>query len=92
MIEEPNFEYKYDLVYTKSFAVRLSFAILMIAACVFLLAVLVFFHFTEESLTIPLSGKLLKYGAGIFIVGLLALFTGCTIAIFHLVRPLRMLL
>ena len=48
-----------------------------------------FFHFTEESLTIPLSGKLLKYGAGIFIVGLLALFTGCTIAIFHLVRPLR---
>ena len=89
MVEEPNFEYKYDLVYTKSFAVRLSFAILMIAACVFLLAVLVFFHFTEESLTIPLSGKLLKYGAGIFIVGLLALFTGCTIAIFHLVRPLR---
>lgn len=89
MVEEPNFEYKYDLVYTKSFAVRLSFAILMIAASVFLLAVLVFFYFTEESMTIPLSGKLLKYGTVIFIVGLLALFTGCTIAIFRLVRPLR---
>ena len=89
MVEDPNFDYKYDLVYTKSFATRLSFAIMVIAAGVFLLAVLVFFHFTEESMTVPLSGKLLKYGAVVFVVGLLVLFTGCTIAIFHLVRPLR---
>ena len=89
MVEEPNFEYKYDLAFRKSFAARLSLAILAIAAGVFLTAVMVFFYFTEDSMSVPLSGRLMMYGIVIFIVGAIALFVGCTIAIYRLVKPLR---
>jgi len=89
VVEEPNFEYKYDLAYRKSFAARLSLAILEIAAFVFLMAVLVFFYFTEESMMAPLNRRLVLYGVVVFIVGLSALFVGCTIVIYKLVRPLR---
>ena len=89
MVEEPNFDYKYDLAFRKSFAARLSLAILAIAAGVFLTAVMVFFYFTEDSMSVPLSGRLIMYGIVIFIVGAIALFIGCTIAIYRLVKPLR---
>ena len=89
MVEEPNFEYKYDLAFRKSFAARLSLAILAIAAGVFLTAVMVFFYFTEDSMSVPLSGRIIMYGIVIFIVGAIALFVGCTIAIYRLVKPLR---
>lgn len=48
MIEAPNFEYKYELALYKSFAARLSLAILLIAAGVFLVAILAFFYFQQE--------------------------------------------
>ena len=48
MIEQPNFEYKYDLALWKSFAARLSLAILIIAAGVFLVAMLVNLYFSQE--------------------------------------------
>jgi sigma-B regulation protein RsbU (phosphoserine phosphatase) len=89
VVEEPNFEYKYDLAFRKSFAARLSLAILAIAAGVFLTAVMVFFYFTEDSMSVPLSGRIIMYGIVIFIVGAIALFVGCTIAIYRLVKPLR---
>ena len=89
MIEEPNFEYKYDLAWRKSFAARLSFSILAIAAGVFLTAVLVFFYFSKDSMTAPLNGRLVLYGIVIFIVGTVALFVGSTIAIYRLVKPLQ---
>ena len=89
MVEAPNFEYKYDLVYRKSFAARLSFTIMVIAAAVFLVAVLLFFHFTEDSMTLPLTHQIVKYGMVVFVVGLTALFVSCTIAIYRMVRPLR---
>ena len=79
MVEAPNFEYKYDLVYRKSFAARLSFTIMVIAAAVFLVAVLLFFHFTEDSMTLPLTHQIVKYGMVVFVVGLSALFVSCTI-------------
>jgi sigma-B regulation protein RsbU (phosphoserine phosphatase) len=89
MVEVPNFEYKYDLAWRKSFAARLSFAILAIAAGVFLVAVLIFCYFTEDSMTAPLNGRLVLYGICIFIVGTIALFVCSTIAIYRLVKPLR---
>ena len=48
MVEKPNFDFKYDLVLWKSFAARLSFAILAIAAGVFLAAMLTFLYFQQE--------------------------------------------
>ena len=48
MIEAPNFEYKYDLALWKSFSARLSVAILLIAAGVFLVALLTYLYFSEE--------------------------------------------
>lgn len=48
MTEEPNFEYKYDFVLWKSFSARLSLAILVIAASVFLVALLAYLYFSEE--------------------------------------------
>ncbi|MBQ7421398.1 MAG: SpoIIE family protein phosphatase [Prevotella sp.] len=48
MVEEPNFEYKYDLSLWKSFSARLSFAILIIAAGVFLAAMLTYLYFSQE--------------------------------------------
>ena len=89
MIEEPNFEYEYDLAYRKSFAARLSFRIMGIAAAVFLLAVVLFFHFTGDSMTLPLTHQIVKYGAIVFIVGLTSLFVFCTWAIYQMSRPLR---
>lgn len=48
MVEEPNFEYKYDLALWKSFSARLSFAILTIAAAVFLVAILGYLYIQQE--------------------------------------------
>ena len=89
MVEEPNFEYKYDLAYRKSFAARLSFRIMGIAAGVFLVAVILFFYFTGDSMTLPLTHQIVKYGTIVFIVGLTSLFIFCTWAIYQMVRPLR---
>lgn len=49
MVEDPSFEYEYDLAVWKSFAARLSLAILVIAAGVFLAAMLTYLYFSEES-------------------------------------------
>lgn len=89
MVEQPNFEYKYDLAYQKSFAARLSFRIMGIAAAVFLVAVFLFFHFTGDSMTLPLTHQIVKYGAIVFIVGLSSLFVFCTWAIYQMVKPLK---
>ena len=89
MVEEPNFEYEYDLAYQKSFAARLSFKIMTIAAMVFLVAVLLFFHFTEDSMSLPMTHQIVKYGMVVFFVGLASLFVFCTIAIYHMVKPLK---
>jgi sigma-B regulation protein RsbU (phosphoserine phosphatase) len=89
MIEKPNFEYKYELAYQKSFAARLSYRIMGIAAGVFLVAVVLFFHFTGDSMTLPLTHQIVKYGTIVFIVGLTSLFVFCTWAIYQMVRPLR---
>ena len=89
MVEEPNFEYKYDLAYRKSFAARLSFRIMGIAAAVFLVAVVLFFHFTGDSMTLPLTHQIVKYGTIVFIVGLTSLFVFCTWAIYQMSSPLR---
>ena len=89
LVEEPNFEYEYDLAYQKSFAARLSFRIMTIAAGVFLVAVILFFYFTEESMTLPLSHQIVKYGTLVFIIGLVSLFVSCTIAIYRMVKPLN---
>ena len=89
MVEEPNFEYKYDLAYQKSFAARLSFKIMTIAAAVFLVAVLLFFYFTEDSMSLPMTHQIVKYGMVVFFVGLVSLFVCCTIAIYHMVKPLK---
>lgn len=48
MVEEPNFEYKYNMAPRRSFAARLSLTILAIAACVFLVAMLAYLFFTED--------------------------------------------
>ena len=90
MVEEPNFEYNYDLAYQKSFAARLSFRIMTIAATVFLVAVILFFYFTEDGMTLPLTHQIVKYGMVVFIVGLALLFIFCTIAIYQMVKPLKM--
>ncbi|MBQ6228850.1 MAG: SpoIIE family protein phosphatase [Prevotella sp.] len=90
MVEEPNFEYNYDLAYQKSFAARLSFRIMTIAATVFLVAVILFFYFTEDSMTLPLTHQIVKYGMVVFVVGLTLLFVACTIAIYQMVKPLKM--
>ena len=89
MVEEPNFEYEYDLAYQKSFAARLSFKIMTIAAAVFLVAVLLFFYFTEDSMSLPMTHQIVKYGTVVFFVGLASLFVSCTIAIFRMVKPLK---
>lgn len=49
MVEAPKFEYKYDLALWKSFSARLSLAILIIAAGVFLVAMLTYLYFSEET-------------------------------------------
>ncbi len=90
MIEKPNFEYKYDLAYQKSFAARLSFRIMTIAAGVFLVAVVLFFYFTGDSMTLPMTHQIVKYGTVVFFVGLTSLFVFCTIAIYKMVKPLKM--
>ena len=90
MVEEPNFEYKYDLAYQKSFAARLSFRIMTIAAVVFLAAVVLFFYFTGDSMTLPLTHQIVKYGTVVFIVGLASLFIFCTYAIYQMVKPLQL--
>ena len=84
MVEEPNFEYNYDLAYQKLFAARLSFRIMTIAATVFLVAVILFFYFTEDSMTLPLTHQIVKYGMVVFVVGLTLLFVACTIAIYQM--------
>jgi len=89
VVEAPNFEYKYNLAYRKSFAARLSFRIMGIAATVFLVAVALFFHFTGDSMTLPLTHEIVKYGTIVFIIGLSSLFIFCTWAIYQMVRPLR---
>ena len=89
MVEAPNFEYKYDLAYQKSFAARLSFRIMGIAAGVFLVAVCLFFYFTGDSMTLPLTHQIVKYGTIVFIVGLTSLFVFCTWAIYQMVKPLK---
>ena len=89
MVEEPNFEYEYELAYQKSFAARLSFKIMTIAAMVFLVAVLLFFHFTEDSMSLPMTHEIVKYGTMVFFVGLALLFVFCTIAIYRIVKPLK---
>ena len=89
MVEKPNFEYKYDLAYQKSFAARLSFRIMGIAAGVFLVAVCLFFYFTGDSMTLPLTHQIVKYGTIVFIVGLTSLFVFCTRAIYQMVKPLK---
>jgi len=89
VVEEPNFDYKYDLAYQKSFAARLSFRIMSIAAGVFLVAVILFFYFTGDSMTLPLTHQIIKYGTIVFVVGLISLFVFCTWAIYQMVRPLR---
>lgn len=58
MVEEPNFEYKYDLAYKKSFAARLSFRIMGIAAGVFLVAVILFFYLMGDDMTRPLTRQI----------------------------------
>ena len=88
-VEQPNFEYQYDLAYQKSFAARLSFIIMGIAAAVFLVAVGLFFHFTGDSMTLPLTHQIVKYGTIVFVVGLTSLFVFCTWAIYRLVKPLQ---
>ncbi|MBR5687453.1 MAG: SpoIIE family protein phosphatase [Prevotella sp.] len=49
MIEEPNFDYQYNLAFRKSFAARLTFSILLIATGVFLVAALIYLYVTEDS-------------------------------------------
>jgi sigma-B regulation protein RsbU (phosphoserine phosphatase) len=90
LVEEPNFEYKYDLAYQKSFAARLSFRIMNIAAAVFLVAVFLFFYFTGDSMSLPLTHQIVKYGLLVFIVGLALLFIFCTVAIYQMVKPLQL--
>ena len=60
-----------------------------IAAGVFLVAVALFFYFTGDSMTLPLTHQIVKYGTIVFIVGLTSLFVFCTWAIYHMVKPLR---
>ena len=48
MVEDPKFDYKYDLALWKSFSARLSVAILVIAAGVFLIAMLTYLYYSEE--------------------------------------------
>ena len=89
MVEEPNFDYEYDLAYQKSFAARLSLRIMGIAAVVFMVAVILFFYFTGDSMSLPLTHQIVKYGTVTFIIGLVLLFVFCTIAIYQMVKPLK---
>ena len=89
MVEEPNFDYEYDLAYQKSFAARLSFRIMGVAAIVLLVAMVMFFYFTGDSMTLPLTHQIVKYGFVVFIAGLLLLFIFCTRAIYQIVKPLN---
>lgn len=60
-----------------------------IAAGVFLVAVFLFFYFTGDSMTLPLTHQIVKYGIIVFIVGLTLLFVFCTRAIYQMVKPLK---
>ena len=60
-----------------------------IAAGVFLVAVALFFYFTGDSMTLPLTHQIVKYGTIVFVVGLTSLFVFCTWAIYNLVKPLQ---
>jgi len=60
-----------------------------IAATVFLVAVALFFYFTGDSMTLPLTHQIVKYGSIVFIVGLSSLFILCTRAIYQMVKPLK---
>ena len=60
-----------------------------IAASVFLVAVGLFFYFTGDSMTLPLTHQIVKYGTIVFIVGLTSLFVFCTWAIYQMVKPLK---
>lgn len=57
MIEEPNFDFKYELALYKSFAARLSLAILLIVAGVFLVATLSIIYFQQEQLKEKTASK-----------------------------------
>ena len=48
MVEAPNFEYKYDFAFRKSFSARLSFAILAIATIVLVTALISYFYVQQE--------------------------------------------
>ena len=61
-----------------------------IAAVVFLVAVLLFFYFTGDSMSLPLTHQIVKYGTVVFIVGLALLFIFCTVAIYRMVKPLQL--
>lgn len=50
MVEDPNYEYKYDLAVWKSFSARLSLTILGIAAGVFMVAMLMYLYFQEGAM------------------------------------------
>ena len=57
MVEDPKFDYKYDLALWKSFSARLSVAILVIAAGVFLIAMLTYLYYSEEQVKEESAGK-----------------------------------
>ena len=57
MIEEPNFDFKYELALYKSFAARLSLAILLIVAGVFLVVTLSIIYFQQEQLKEKTASK-----------------------------------
>ncbi len=61
-----------------------------IAAAVFLVAVLLFFYFTGDNMSLPLTHQIVKYGTVVFFVGLTLLFIFCTIAIYRMVKPLQL--
>ena len=50
MVEEPEFEYKYEMFWQKSFSARISVSVLTIAATVFLVAVLSFIFLSQETM------------------------------------------
>lgn len=60
-----------------------------VAAVVFIVAVLLFFYFTEDSMSLPMTHQIVKYGTVVFFVGLASLFIFCTIAIYRMVKPLK---
>ncbi len=57
MVEEPNFDYTYDLALWKSFSSRLSVTILLVAAGVFLAAMLTYLYYSEETVKEETAAK-----------------------------------